>query len=320
MKMVTKVTTMNNPWLGLDRLNKIRVKESIKYNVFWIKDALNQYGLMIQCDKDFVQPKREIKLKGIEIKLDNTSTPNQLILLLKEMKDWEIFLVLCSDLIYIMKEFDENIISKIIKRLERWQKLLQRTALRVMSKEEQMGLFSELIVLRDYLLPVYGYQKGINSWVGSLGDKQDFLLENLAIEVKSSRMTSGNNVWISSKEQLNSEKNPLYLFTCSLNEVTSGETIEDVVQSITKQIEMESLLEEFTVKVEQYGYFPEIHGGLLSKFRSEQINAYEVKEGFPKISIDQVSPQIINMKYNIDLSGCAQFKVNINDILNKRRW
>lgn len=313
--MVMIVTTMNNPWLGLDRLSKIRVKESIKYNVFWIKDALGQYGLMIQCDKDFVQPKQEIKLKGIDIKLDHTSTPNQLILLLKDMSEWELFLILCNDLINVMKESEDNIISKLIKRLERWQKLLQRAALQIMSKEEQMGLFGELIVLRDYLLPVYDCQSVINGWVGSLGDQQDFLLESLAVEVKSTRLTSGSNIWISSKEQLNSEKQPLYLLACALNEATSGETIEDLVQSILNHIEMKDLKEEFMSKVEQYGYFSEIPVQSLSVFKVEQLKAYEVREGFPKIASDQVSPLIRKIKYNIDLSGCSEFEVTINKIL-----
>lgn len=307
--------TLNNPWLKLDSLNKIRVKESKAYNVFWIKDALNQYGLMIQCDKDFVPPKQEIKLQGIEIKIDNTSTPNQLILILKDIKDWEIFLVLCNDLVSIMTEMDENIISKLIIRLQRWQKLLQKTTLRVISKEEQMGLFSELLVLRDFLIPSYGYQESINSWVGSLGDKQDFLMHNFSVEVKSFRLTSGNYVWISSKEQLNSEKKPLYLFTCALNEVSSGETIEDLIKSIQKNIDKELLQEEFLIKVEQYGYFPEINVGSLSRFRAEQVNAYEVSESFPKISLNQIPPLIRDMKYSIDLSGCKQFQVKISDIL-----
>lgn len=311
---MTTLATMNNPWLGLDLLNKIRVRESIKHNAFWIMDAFNQYGLIIQCDEDFILPGREIKLKGIEIKLDNSSTPNQLILLLKEMRDWELFLVLCNDLITVMKEHDQDIIAKVMKRLERWQKLLQRTALKVMTKEEQMGLFSELKILRDYFIPIYGYSGALRSWVGALGDKQDFLLGNLAVEVKSFRITSGNSVWISSKEQLNSEKNPLYLFACALNEV-GDETIADLIQSISAQIETESLLNEFIDKVEQYGYIQEIQKDFLAKFCLEEVNGYEVREGFPKINLNHVSPLIKNMKYNIDLSGCSQFKVNITDIL-----
>ncbi|MED1122083.1 PD-(D/E)XK motif protein [Bacillus atrophaeus] len=315
MKLVKIVTTKNNPWLQLNRLNRIRVKESLTYDVFWIVDALNQYGLMIQCDKDFIQPKRELKLNGIHIQLDNSSKPNKLILLLKEMKDWEIFLILCNDLISILKEQDEDIIINVMKRLERWQKLLQKTTIRVLSKEEQMGLYSELKILRDYLIPRYGYVNSIKSWVGGLGDKQDFLLEKLAIEVKSFRITSGNSVWISSKEQLNSEKDPLYLFACALSEADSGETVADLVQSIVEQIPMGNLLSEFLEKVEQYGYIPELQHSLLSKFIFERINSYEVSKEFPKISLNHVSPWISNMKYSIDLSGCSQFKVKIDDIL-----
>ncbi|WP_303984888.1 PD-(D/E)XK motif protein [Niallia circulans] len=314
-KLVKTLSIMNNPWLGLEQLNRRRVKESINYNAFWIVDALNRYGLMIQCDEDFIKPIRKIKLNGIEIQLDNTATPNKLILLLKDMKDWEIFLIICNDLINVMKERDQDIIINVMKRLERWQKLLQRTTIRVMSKEEQMGLYSELKILQQYIVPKYGYHEGIRSWVGALGDKQDFLLEGSAIEVKSNRITSGNSVWISSKEQLNSEKNPLYLLVCALNEVDKGETIADVFQSIADQIRSEGLLDEFIEKVELYGYIPELSQESLSKFLLEQVNSYEVRDGFPRISLNNVSPWIKSMKYSIDLSGCSQFKVSINAIL-----
>ncbi|MGR5962272.1 hypothetical protein ACT7DN_15395 [Bacillus paranthracis] len=33
---------------------------------------------------------------------------------------------MCNDLVSILKEYDENIIRTIMKRLERWQKLLQK--------------------------------------------------------------------------------------------------------------------------------------------------------------------------------------------------
>ncbi len=214
-----------------------------------------------------------------------------------------------------MREYDEEIIVNVMKRLERWQKLLRKSTFKIMSKEEQMGLFSELKLLRDYIIPAYGNSASIHGWVGALGDKQDFLLEKFAIEVKSFRLTSGNRVWISSKEQMNSEKNPLYLFACALNEAGSGETIADLVKSIKGKIEDEILFSEFIEKVEEYGYFPEIPQESLSKFVLEQVSGYEVKDGFPKISLEHVSPLITSIKYSIELSGCSQFKVNINRIL-----
>ncbi|WP_240795385.1 PD-(D/E)XK motif protein [Aquibacillus halophilus] len=310
------VITKTNPWIGLNPLSRIRVKESINanYNAYWVIDAQNQYGLMIQFDKDFIAPNRSIKLNGIQVLLDDSSVPNKLILILNDMKDWEIFLILCNDLIDEMKEQDEDVITNVLMRLERWQKLLQKKTSKIFSKEEQMGLFSELKVLRDYIVPKRGWTNGIHGWVGSLGDKQDFLLENAAIEVKSYRISSGNTIWISSKEQLNSDKKPLYLLACALYEGESGETVDDLVQSIERQIGSKDLLIEFLEKVDRYGYIPEIHKDTLSKFGMEQISGFEVREGFPKLSLNQVSPWINQIKYSIDLTGCSDYKVNIDTI------
>ncbi|MGR6002232.1 PD-(D/E)XK motif protein [Bacillus cereus] len=97
--------------------------------------------------------------------------------------------------------------------------------------------------------------------------------------------------------------------------MTSGETIADLVQSISEQVETEKLLNEFIDKVEQYGYISEIQQESLSKLRLEKINGYEVEEEFPKISLNHVLPLIKNMKYSIDLSGCSQFEVDVPNIL-----
>ncbi|WP_461611215.1 PD-(D/E)XK motif protein [Cytobacillus kochii] len=310
MKWMRVVIWMINPWEELTQLSRIRVKAAMQYNAFWVMDARNRYGLIIQCDKDFHKSSKEFDLKGIQIELDYTSDPNQLILLLKDSKDWEIFLILCNDLINMMKEYDKDVIKKVMLRLERWQRLLQRTSLKVMSKEEQMGLYSELFVLQEYIIPAYGIKEGINSWVGPFGDKQDFLLERFAIEVKSYRITKGNSIWISSKEQLNSEKNPLYLFVCALNEGNNGETVEGIIQRIYKTIESKDLQENFIEKIESYGYVREVQKESLTKFKLEYLQGYEVSEEFPKIALTSLSPLIKSVNYTIDLSGCSNFKVD----------
>ncbi|WP_231495877.1 PD-(D/E)XK motif protein [Paucisalibacillus sp. EB02] len=308
------MTTLINPWVNLDRLSRIRVKDNISYDAFWIMDIKNQYGLMLQCDENFILPNREIKLNGIQIEIDNTTNPNKLILLLNDKKDWEIFLTLCNDLIGIIKNIDKNVITKVIKRLERWQKLLQRKSLKKMSKEEEMGLFSELLILREYIIPKYGYFDGIHSWVGALGDSQDFLMDSLSIEVKSHRSTSSGYVWISSKQQLNPEKTPLYLIVCSLTEVSRGENIKNIVDSITELIDFDNLLIEFVEKLEKYGYIPELHQE-LSSFVVDKFSCYEVKDDFPRIDINKVSPWIKDLKYSIDLAGCNDYAVQITDVL-----
>lgn len=307
------MTLPSNPWIDLENLSKRRVKATLDYNVFWIVDASNKYGLMIQFDQNFI-PKHEIKLKGIEIKWDNSTNPNKLIMLLLNNEDWEIFLVLCNDLISEMEEKSDALLDRILKRLIRWQKLLQKASNTIFSKEVQMGLYSELKVLQEYMIPNIGYSAAIQSWVGSLGDKQDFLLENFAIEVKSYRITADNAVWISSKEQLNSEKTPLYLFACALREGNQGETISDLITLISSGITDGNVLNDFVDKVEKYGYFSELEQSSLFRFSIEKVTAYLVEEEFPRISIESVSPWIDKLKYKINLSGCIEYKIEIENL------
>ncbi|MGD7048822.1 PD-(D/E)XK motif protein [Rossellomorea marisflavi] len=312
------LNTNDNPWISLDPLKMRRVNEEINenYNAFWIADVLGQYGLMIQFDKNISPSPKTIKLNGVQIKIDNSSNPNKLILLLNDLQEWEIFFVLCKDLINVMRVKSDEVILQILKRLERWQKLLQKKTTRSLSREEQMGMFGELKILQKRIIPNYGCPTGIHSWVGALGDKQDFLLEKLAIEVKSYRVSSSKTIWISSKEQLNSDKNPLYLFSCALIEGINGETIDDLVEDILNKLEETNLRKEFIKKVEQYGYISEIHKDSLYKFAMEKVIVYEVKEGFPKFNLDQFSPWIRDVKYSIDLTGCSEFQVNEKEIFN----
>ncbi|WP_231579082.1 PD-(D/E)XK motif protein [Rossellomorea marisflavi] len=312
------MNTNDNPWTSLEPLKMRRVNEDINenYNAFWITDALGQYGLMIQFDKNISPSPKTIKLNGVQIKLDNSSNPNKLILLLNDIEEWEIFFVLCNDLINVMKVKSEEVILQILKRLERWQKLLQKKTNRSLSREEQMGMFAELKILQGRIIPNYGSHTGIHSWVGALGDKQDFLLDNLAIEVKSYRVSSSKTVWISSKEQLNSEKYPLYLFGCALVEGNNGETIANIVEEILNKLEETNLKNEFIEKVEKYGYLPEIHKDSLYKFSMEKVVIYEVKEGFPRLNTELISPWIKDVKYSIDLTGCSEFQINDREIFN----
>ena len=123
---------------------------------------------------------------------------------LNHNKDWNIFLILCRDLIEVAKkcETDQKMIRATQLRLQRWQQLLKSEFRKEFPIEKQMGLFSELLCLRDLIIPKLGVASAIKSWVGPDYDKQDFLLDTLAIEVKSYKTSKGELINISSKEQL----------------------------------------------------------------------------------------------------------------------
>ncbi len=165
-----------------------------------------------------VEQQINASLKGISVlKRNSPEGFGELFLILNDHDDWELFKILCDDLTAAAVQCgaDEEIIDAAEIRLRRWHLLLKREIRRELTVEVQMGLFSELLCLRDLVAPMTGIKQAADSWVGPLSDKQDFLLENSAAEVKSYRTSRGPVVEISSVQQLNSEKESLFLITYS---------------------------------------------------------------------------------------------------------
>ena len=181
-----------------------------------------------------------------------------------------------------------------------------------------MGLFTELICLRDFVIKKVGVKQAINSWVGPESDKQDFLLEDAAIEVKSHRTSKGAFAFISSYHQLNREKEPLYLFSYALTSAENGKSVEDIAQNIRTLVPEDSIeiIDTFEYKLIEYGYIPELVKEPLQRFIVDRVKAYHISNGFPRISITELKSQIIDIKYVIDLSKCDSFEVQINSLLN----
>ena len=162
-----------NPWEGMESARRRRVNEIYnKFECYWVTNFDGKYGYLIQSPDVFITPKKELKLKGITITNKNTDEFSSLLLLLEEKENWEIFLALCNNL------SGAATISAVQLRLNRWQKVLQLSSDKAMSREIQMGLFTELSCLKDILEPKNGIKQAINAWVGADFDKQDFAKQN----------------------------------------------------------------------------------------------------------------------------------------------
>ena len=239
-------------------------------------------------------------------------------LVLNNRDDWQIFKVLCDDLIAeaLRCSNDEEMISVAEARLKRWQRLLKQELHRELTTEVQMGLFSELLCLKDIIAPKIRIEQSVNSWVGPDLDKQDFLMDRSAVEVKSYRTSKGNIASISSIHQLCSDKESLFLITYGLTPSENGLSVEDIAESIRKLLIMQSdeILDLFESKLAQYGYIPELIKEPLIKFIIDKNRAYSVTDEFPKIDSKDIHSQILSVKYSIDLSKCTDFEVNLTSV------
>ncbi|MCH8034842.1 MAG: PD-(D/E)XK motif protein [Bacteroidetes bacterium] len=315
-----KTNNIKNPWENMTESSKRRVDSDTPHNLFWITDLQGNFGFCLQTKKIFGDTDHYASLKGISILKRNSKEGNgELFLILNNKEDWQIFHTLCEDLVAVTHRYDtdEKMISAVEVRLQRWQQLLKKNRSKEMSLEQQMGLFTELLTLKDIIVKKVGIKSGITSWVGPEFDKQDFLLNNAVIEVKSYRTTRGTTVHISSLHQLFSEKIPLFLLSFGLTPTEKGRTIEDIVLSIKKLLENEpnDYINIFDTKLMDYGYIPEIITEPLYKFFVDTKKVFFVSDEFPRILPDSIKNQITSVKYSIDLSKCSEYERDMGTFL-----
>ena len=306
-----------NPWEGMEPARRRRVNELYKkFECYWVTGYDGKYGFLIES-KDFFDAKtKKIKLKGITVINENTDDSSSLLLFLKKKEDWDLFLDLCNSL------SSASNISAVQVRLGRWQKFLQRERNKAMTREMQMGLFTELACLKEVLEPKIGIKQAINAWVGPDSDKQDFLLDDFILEIKSYRTSKTPVAHISSAGQLYSEKEPIYVILYALMDSEKGASISDLIDEIELIISEdeinEELIEVFNSKLDNYGYIPDFDNETsLIKFKIDNSSVYHVTDDFPKLTPLDIPLQITSLQYGIDLSKCSDYLVNIEDIMGE---
>ena len=180
------------------------------------------------------------------------------------------------------------------------------------SSAVQLGLFGELLFLQE-LISEKTDELGIISWTGPDKSKVDFVPSvNHAIEIKSSKDPLGNEVSISSLEQLSSDFEFHFLRRYGLVETLEGQTIKDLYYSIASQVSNFEFRDLFRIKVMDYGFNPYTEYEDLLKLEPANIVDYNVQDNsFPKI-IPPLHEKVVKLQYTINLD--AQVSLGANAI------
>jgi hypothetical protein len=313
-----KKINLLNPWDQLDLGSIRRVEADLKHNIFWFKDAGGSYGLRISLQSIFEKESDE-QLEGISLARRNNNGKGEFFILLTNKADWEIFYDLINNLTGLAEKYtvEATMIKAIENRLTRWKTFLKQGRTNFMSTEKQMGLITELIFLKDVLAPKFGIESAIISWVGCSKDKQDFVTQNALFEVKSYRITKGKKIKISSIDQLNSQKDPLYLICYGVSINKNGLSIKTIVDEIIESFleQEDELFELFENKLFEYGYHIQSETpSWLINLVIEALNIYEVLDSFPKLK--NLDSRIDNVKYTINLEGCDEYITETKNLFN----
>ena len=301
---------MNNPWATMQNNTHRRVA-NMPFDMFYMVDLQGKYAFHIRTKSVYKKPKT-LKLKGMLIQKQDIDLGTDFFIALKDNEEWSIFARLCEDLISIAKAqncTEENLLEVIENRLEDWREFLLSYRGAEFSLIKQMGLFSELLCLKDIVARQIGYEKAILYWVGAEFHKQDFVLDNEAIEVKSYATSKSPIIEISSAEQLYSDKSKFYLVTYGLSISNNGQTCEDIISNIENELHnLPKIKQLFHKKLLEYGYINNIENEKYS-FIVDSVMIFSVSEKFPKITPLNLPYAIQSIKYSLNLLQCQDFRI-----------
>lgn len=182
-----------------------------------------------------------------------------------------------------------------------------------MSATVQVGLFGELFVLNNLMIPCLG-PTAIDQWSGPESERHDFVGDGLHLEVKTTRKSRPEHE-ISRLDQLTVPAERGLLFVSIQVEQSSGGSrtlagqVDDAIELLRKH---PAALDGFMAKLARVGWSEEMRdSGELLRFHLKDCQIYEVNAGFPRLPDDFTPPSgVVAVKYTVDLANVPALDVD----------
>lgn len=254
------------------------------------------------------------KFKMFDVVINQEEEDKTYILL--ELKNTDFFDEFDNLLTHIIRSLQiTKSINESLKTLRdilyKWKELLAESKRK---RSDEIGLFGELWFIENVLCKYIGFENSISSWT-SKSSSQDFETNSHVFEIKTTTANNPNSISISNESQLHATTEiPLILVFLKFDrKLGQTFTLKQLVDSCRKKCNSTSSLVDFDNKLIEYGY---------SFFKSEQYNDYSYHDGnktffqvtdeFPKITPDDLSPGIGNVRYQINLLDIMKFEIKEN--------
>jgi hypothetical protein len=229
----------------------------------------------------------------------------------------DVYEILVLDLIAVAAASTsaELAIQHIVRRLETWQVCL-RARRRGLPQEELVGLFGELTILERLAVEI-GLPQAIAAWIGPLDGLHDFQSAGLAFEVKSTIGVS-HHIRVSRLDQLDAEGlDHLVLVRSRFHEAPEGTTLPELIGALRSKINdiHPASMAEFSDKIMRTGYLDaDAEFYAATRIVLTEIRAFEVREGFPRLTRASVPPAIVDAAYSLDERQLAAFTMETDEV------
>ncbi|ROQ96172.1 putative PD-(D/E)XK family protein DUF4420 [Streptomyces sp. 2132.2] len=226
--------------------------------------------------------------------------------------DRGVFSSLLADLLSHLASTSSAPTATVTRRIATWQRMLGRGLGQVLGSEERVGLFGELLVLRDFVVRAIA-GNAVASWTGPRGGAKDFLWGGWGLEAKT---TVSSQLFppcrIHGEEQLGiGSLTTLLLTHQTLRRDSAGLSLPDLVDELREHrglVGQLSALEDALLEagwVESHRRHYEDERWVLAGRR-----LYRVEDGFPGIISSMLPAGVSGVSYNLDLRLCGPFQVD----------
>jgi hypothetical protein len=185
-----------------------------------------------------------------------------------------------------------------------------RAALRPVAPDlgvsEQIGLFGELWVLGNVLIPTLGARACL-LWSGPHRERHDFVGERVHIEVKTTTGSDERHE-ITRLDQLRAppEKRLLLASVMLERSIGGAETVATMIDLVMMRLGSDGrAIEVFEEALAKVGWHDGLRQtGALLRFNLRDVHFFEVDGDFPRLPDDYVPPRgVVAVRYTIDTSA-----------------
>ena len=262
--------------------------------------------------------------RGFEVRLltlpDDPQGHSSVLLLQTNDRFQDIFTSLTADVAsHIAPTQDHTAaVEKFLARLKRWQKFLERSGPDGLTDEAQRGLFGELWFIRHYLLPIRGAQS-VSAWTGPAMTAQDFQLQGLAVEVKTTTAKEHQKLPITGEKQLEStaELRLILLHLSLTTQRDTGTTLVDMVAAVRAMLTQAPLsLSVFEDALLSVGYL-DTHAGRYAHpgYLIREHHFCDVKDEFPRIVGDDLRDGVGDVTYSVSVAACLPYQIKETEFI-----
>lgn len=212
-------------------------------------------------------------------------------------------------------ESGPEVVSRV---LSKWRRFWGQPIRRILSREEQLGLFAELWFLSVWLLPLVGVEEAVKRWKGPSGARHDFEWSGRSVEVKATTSVRGRVHRVNGVDQLAPpEGGSLMLFSLQLREEAGAtNSLPSILMRCSTLLEPHpESLGRFESCLDQAGYL-RVDEEEYSKLRLRVVEEglFTVIGDFPRITRAElgghVPAGVERLEYEVNLAGSMHLCVS----------